>query len=295
MAENISIEGSVAVVTGGASGIGKGITKALLNNGATVVVADIEEKPINDTLNEFSDLGSVDGFVTDVASEESVENLSTYVYKTYGKCNLLFNNAGVGSGGGGKAWQNEPNDWKWCFSVNVFGPAHGVISFVPKMIASGEPGHIINTSSGDGGFAPVPMASVYASSKAAVSCFTEALNHQLMDETKNMGASVFYPSGGLMNTGLFTSQRNRPKELERIRGGTGRKSMSFEELKDLLEKAGRDVKVADLDEMGEFVVQAVRERRYIIGRDLEDTVELLHRRAEAISAFLCPPHHDMGI
>ncbi|MBC83545.1 MAG: short-chain dehydrogenase [Acidimicrobiaceae bacterium] len=295
MAENILIEGSVAVVTGGASGIGKGITKALLNNGATVVVADIEEKPINDTLNEFSDLGSVDGFVTDVASEESVENLSTYVYKTYGKCNLLFNNAGVGSGGGGKAWQNEPNDWKWCFSVNVFGPAHGVISFVPKMIASGEPGHIINTSSGDGGFAPVPMASVYASSKAAVSCFTEALNHQLLDETKNMGASVFYPSGGLMNTGLFTSQRNRPKELERIRGGTGRKSMSFEELKDLLEKAGRDVKVADLDEMGEFVVQAVRERRYIIGRDLEDTVELLHRRAEAISAFLCPPHHDMGI
>ena len=154
---------------------------------------------------------------------------------------------------------------------------------------------VINTSSGDGGFAPVPMASVYASSKAAVSCFTEALNHQLIEETDNMGASVFYPSGGLMNTGLFTSQRNRPKELERVRGGTGRKSMSFEELKSLLEKAGRDVKVADLDEMGEFVVAAVKERRYIIGRDLDDTVELLHRRADAISDFLCPPHHEMGI
>tara|TARA_B100001996_G_scaffold31989_1_gene24197 strand:+ start:204 stop:1091 length:888 start_codon:yes stop_codon:yes gene_type:complete len=295
MAENISIEGSVSVVTGGASGIGKGIVKALLNNGGTVVIADIEETPINETIEEFSDLGTVDGYVTDVANEESVEALSDYVFDTYGKCNILFNNAGVGSGGGGKAWQNEPNDWKWCFSVNVFGPAHGVISFVPKMISSGEPGHVINTSSGDGGFAPVPMASVYASSKAAVSCFTEALNHQLLDETENMGASVFYPSGGLMNTGLFTSQRNRPKELERVRGGTGRKSMSFEELKGLLEKAGRDVKVADLDEMGEFVVQAVRERRYIIGRDLEDTVDLLHRRADAISDFLCPPHHDMGI
>jgi len=295
MAENISIEGSVSVVTGGASGIGKGIVKALLNNGGTVVIADIEETPINETIEEFSDLGTVDGYVTDVANEESVEALSNYVFDTYGKCNILFNNAGVGSGGGGKAWQNEPNDWKWCFSVNVFGPAHGVISFVPKMISSGEPGHVINTSSGDGGFAPVPMASVYASSKAAVSCFTEALNHQLLDETENMGASVFYPSGGLMNTGLFTSQRNRPKELERVRGGTGRKSMSFEELKGLLEKAGRDVKVADLDEMGEFVVQAVRERRYIIGRDLEDTVDLLHRRADAISDFLCPPHHDMGI
>ena len=295
MAENISIEGSVAVVTGGASGIGKGIVKALLNNGGTVIIADIEETPITETVKAFSDLGHVDGYVTDVANEESVEALSNYVFDTYGKCNILFNNAGVGSGGGGKAWQNEPNDWKWCFSVNVFGPAHGVISFVPKMIASGEPGHVINTSSGDGGFAPVPMASVYASSKAAVSCFTEALNHQLLDETENMGASVFYPSGGLMNTGLFTSQRNRPKELERIRGGTGRKSMSFEELKNLLEKAGRDVKVADLDEMGEFVVQAVSERRYLIGRDLEDTVDLLHRRADAISDFLCPPHHDMGI
>tara|TARA_Y100000748_G_C15468012_1_gene477691 strand:+ start:705 stop:1604 length:900 start_codon:yes stop_codon:yes gene_type:complete len=293
--ENIDIKGSVAVVTGGANGIGKGIVKALLTRGASVVIADIEEPVLAETVKELSQFGPLDSFVTDVADETSVEALSEYVFDTQGKCNLLFNNAGVGSGGGGKAWQNEPNDWKWCFSVNVFGTAHGVISFVPKMIESGEPGHVINTSSGDGGFAPVPMASVYASSKAAVSCFTEALNHQLLSETNNMAASVFYPSGGLMNTGLFTSQRNRPEELQRVRGGTGRKSMSFDELKDLLEKAGRDVNVADLDELGSFVVQATHERRFIIGRDLESTVELLHRRADAISTFQCPPHHDMGI
>tara|TARA_Y100000746_G_scaffold31706_1_gene23896 strand:+ start:589 stop:1488 length:900 start_codon:yes stop_codon:yes gene_type:complete len=293
--ENIDIKGSVAVVTGGANGIGKGIVKALLTRGASVVIADIEEPVLAETVKELSQFGPLDSFVTDVADETSVEALSEYVFDTQGKCNLLFNNAGVGSGGGGKAWQNEPNDWKWCFSVNVFGTAHGVISFVPKMIESGEPGHVINTSSGDGGFAPVPMASVYASSKAAVSCFTEALNHQLLSETNNMAASVFYPSGGLMNTGLFTSQRNRPEELQRVRGGTGRKSMSFDELKDLLEKAGRDVNVADLDELGSFVVQATHERQFIIGRDLEGTVELLHRRADAISTFQCPPHHDMGI
>ena len=293
--ENINIEGSVAVVTGGANGIGKGIVKALLSRGASVVIADIEEPVLAETVKELSQFGPLDSFVTDVADETSVEALSEYVFDTQGKCNLLFNNAGVGSGGGGKAWQNEPNDWKWCFSVNVFGTAHGVISFVPKMIESGEPGHVINTSSGDGGFAPVPMASVYASSKAAVSCFTEALNHQLLSETDNMAASVFYPSGGLMNTGLFTSQRNRPEELQRVRGGTGRKSMTFDEMKDLLEKAGRDIKVADLDELGSFVVEATHERRFIIGRDLEDTVDLLHRRADAISTFQCPPHHDMGL
>lgn len=291
----LEIDGSVAVVTGGANGIGKGIVRALLERGATVVVADIEADVIDATVAEFADLGPVSGWQTDVSDEASVEALADHVFATHGKCNLLVNNAGVGSGGGGKAWQNEPNDWKWCFGVNVFGVAQGVISFVPRMIESGEPGHVVNTSSGDGGFAPVPMASVYASSKAAVSCFSEALHHQLLAETDNMAASVFYPSGGLMNTGLFTSQRNRPAELERVRGGTGRKSMTFEEMKGLLEKAGRDVKVADLDELGHFVVDGVAERRYIIGRDLEDTVDLLHRRADAVGRFECPPHHEMGL
>jgi|TARA_Y100000294_G_scaffold28635_3_gene24167 NAD(P)-dependent dehydrogenase (short-subunit alcohol dehydrogenase family) len=293
----LGIEGAVAVVTGGANGIGKGIVRALLERGATVVIADIEEPVLDATVaelrSEFED--AVSGRQTDVSDEASVEALADHVFTTFGRCNVLFNNAGVGSGGGGKAWTNEPNDWKWCFGVNVFGTAHGVISFVPRMIESGQPGHVVNTSSGDGGFAPVPMASVYASSKAAVSCFTEALNHQLLVEAEGMGASVFYPSGGLMNTGLFTAQRNRPDHLQRVRGGTGRAGMTFDELKTLLEKAGRDVKVADLDELGRFVVDSVSERRYIIARDLDDTIDLLHRRADAIGRFEVPPHHDMGL
>ena len=294
----LEIEGALAVVTGGANGIGKGIVRALLERGATVVIADIEEPVLDATVAELGvEFGesAVSGVQTDVSDEASVEALADHVFATFGRCNVLFNNAGVGSGGGGKAWTNEPNDWKWCFGVNVFGTAHGVISFVPRMIESGQPGHVVNTSSGDGGFAPVPMASVYASSKAAVSCFTEALHHQLLDEAEGMGASVFYPSGGLMNTGLFTAQRNRPEHLQRVRGGTGRISMTFGELKALLEKSGRDVKVADLDELGRFVVGCTAERRYVIARDLDDTIDLLHRRADAIGRFEVPPHHDMGL
>jgi NAD(P)-dependent dehydrogenase (short-subunit alcohol dehydrogenase family) len=289
----ISITDSVAVVTGGASGIGKGIVGALLRRGASVVIADIEQSAIDETVAELADAGSVSGVRTDITDEHSVAALADAVFEQHGKVNLLYNNAGVTSGGGGKPWQQEPNDWRWCFGVNVFGTAICTSEFVPRMIEGGEPGQVVNTSSGDGGFAPVPAASVYAASKAAVSCFTEALHHNLVSEQTQLRASVFYPAGGLQRTGLFTAQRNRPEHLQRVGEGTGRKSMSFDEMKTLLEKAGRDVKEADLDAQGDFVVEQTLARRYIITMDLRDTVDLLHRRADAIGNFEVPPHHGM--
>ena len=291
----LTIDGAVAVVTGGAGGIGKGIVRALLAKGATVVIADVEEPALDAAVTQMTGLGAVEGVLCDVSDFDSVVALADQVFAVHGHCNLLFNNAGVGAGGGGRAWDHEPNDWKWCFGVNVFGTANGVMAFVPRMIESGQPGQVVNTSSGDGGFAPVPMASVYASSKAAVSCLTEALHHQLVTDGTRLGASVFYPSGGLMNTGLFNSHRNRPPELERILRPARRSSMTFDELKARLEAAGRDVTVADLDDLGRFVVAGAADRRYVIARDLAETVDLLHRRAEAIGRFEVPPHHDMGI
>ena len=255
----------------------------------------MEEPALDAAVTQMTGLGAVEGVLCDVSDFDSVVALADQVFAVHGHCNLLFNNAGVGAGGGGRAWDHEPNDWKWCFGVNVFGTANGVMAFVPRMIESGQPGQVVNTSSGDGGFAPVPMASVYASSKAAVSCLTEALHHQLVTDGTRLGASVFYPSGGLMNTGLFNSHRNRPPELERVLRPARRSSMTFDELKVRLEAAGRDVTVADLDDLGRFVVAGAADRRYVIARDLADTVDLLHRRAEAIGRFEVPPHHDMGI
>ena len=291
----IEIEGTVAVVTGGAGGIGKGIVGALLRRGATVVIADIEQDSIDATVDEFAALGPVSGLRTDITDEASVKALADHVYATHGRVNLLYNNAGVTSGGGGKPWQQEPNDWRWCFGVNVFGTAICTSEFVPRMLEGGEAGQVINTSSGDGGFAPVPTASVYAASKAAVSCFTEALHHNLVMEDTQLRASVFYPSGGLLRTGLFTASRNRPEKLQRVGEGTGRKSMTFDEMKGMLEKAGRDVTEADLDALGDYVVAETAARRYIITMDLRDTVDLLHRRADAIGELRVPPHHGMPV
>ena len=293
--DHFHIPGSTAVVTGGASGIGKGIAKALLRRGARVVIADIEEPVLEQAVGELSPLGRVEGMRTDVSDEDSVTALADHVFEAHGACNLLFCNAGVTSGGGGKPWQQEPNDWRWCFGVNVFGVAICTWAFVPRMIDSGQPGHVIVTSSGDGGFAPVPTASVYASSKAAASCFTEALNANLISEGTNLRASVFYPSGGLMNTGLFNAQRNRPEHLQRVGAATGRGSLTFDELKTLVaEMRGSEPEVADLDELGEYVLDGVQERRYVIARDLDSTAELLHLRAEAIGRAEMPRGHDLA-
>jgi NAD(P)-dependent dehydrogenase (short-subunit alcohol dehydrogenase family) len=291
----LRLEGAVAVVTGGAGGIGRGIARALLRRGAHVVIADVEAGAITAAVDDLGPLGPVAGHRVDITDEAAVAEMADAVYDAHGRVDLLFNNAGVTSGGGGKPWQQEPNDWRWCFGVNVFGMAICTSTFVPRMIAGGEPGQIVNTSSGDGGFAPVPMASVYAASKAAVSCFTESLHHNLVSEGTALRASVFYPSGGLLRTGLFTASRNRPDHLARRGEATGRRSMTFDEMKAMLARAGRDVTEVDLDELGDFAVTEAAARRYIIARDLDRTVGLLHRRADAIGRREIPPHHGMPV
>lgn len=293
MAHIGEIEGKVAVVTGGAHGIGRGIVEALLEEGARVTIADIEVPVLDAAVAELRDRGDVSGIRTDVSDFASVDALAAAVFERHGACHLLFNNAGVTSGGGGLPWEQEPNDWKWCFGVNVFGVANGVDAFVPRMIASGEPGVIVNTSSGDGGIAPVPYASVYAASKAAISCFTEALAHQLVDNGTNLRAAVFYPSGGLMDTGLWTAQRNRPAELARQHEHAPGPVVTFAEFRDRLAAAGHDVEIADLLELGRFVVGEIKKDSYVIGHKLDEAAALLHARADAIGRGELPPHHNL--
>ena len=283
------LDGKVAVVTGAAAGIGRGIVEALLDEGARVVIADIEAPVLDRTVTELSSRGDVRGVVTDVSDSRSVEELAHLVFEEYGACHVLWNNAGVTSGGGGNPWEQEPNDWRWCFGVNVFGTANGVLAFVPKMIESGEPGVVVTTSSGDGGIAPVPYASVYASSKAAISCFTEALAHQFIAQKTNLRASIFYPSGGLLETGLWEAQRNRPAELARQKPRPPAPGTTFAEFKATLAAAGRPTDTVDLAELGRFAVQGVKEGRFVISHNLDQAGRLLHARADAIADGELPP------
>lgn len=284
--------GKVAVVTGGASGVGLAIARALAGEGAKLVLADVEKPALDRAVAEISEGGAeVTGVVTDVSRAEAVEALAEQVFAQHGACHLLFNNAGVGAPSV-NAWETTPNDWKWVHGVNVMGVVHGIQSFVPRMIASGQEGVVINTSSGDGGIEGLPGQAVYATSKAAISVLTECLEAGLRSENTKLRACVFYPSGGLLKTGIWTCDRNRPQELARekeVQGGT----QSVDDFLEAARKAGMEIPVQDLDELAQFLLQGLREERFVVMIGLEQAADTLRQRAERIARGELPlvgPH-----
>ncbi len=272
-----SFKDKIAVVTGGASGIGKAIVKALLGEGATVVIADVEQSALDSAVAELSSVGSVSGIQVDVSSAESVNALADKVYAEHGNCHLLFNNAGVAAPSA-NVWETTVNDWKWVHGVNVMGVIHGIQAFVPKMIASGEQCHVINTSSGDGGISPLPYQSVYASSKAAVSIITECLGAQLMSEETNVRATLFYPSGGVLDTGIWTTDRNRPADLAREKPYDP--VPSVEDFKEAAAAVGHELQFQDLDELAQYLLTGIREQRFIVMINVNEAEDTLTDRAQ---------------
>ena len=275
----------VAVVTGGASGIGRSIVKELLAAGAKVVIADVEQGALDRVLAEFEGAGDLRGVVTDVSSADSVNALADAVYEAHGVCHLLFNNAGVAAPSA-NVWETTPNDWTWVHGVNVHGVIYGIQAFVPRMIAGGEEGHVINTSSGDGGISPLPYQSVYAFSKAAVSCISECLAAQLESEGTNLGASVFYPSGGLLDTGIWTTDRNRPQDLAREKPYDP--VPTVQDFKVAAEAAGMELPLQDLDELARYCLQGILDKRFVIMIRVEEAQETLQNRAERIGRAALP-------
>lgn len=275
----------VAVVTGGASGIGKALAKALVAEGAKVVIADVEEPALEAACEELG--GGVVGVVTDVSDPASVQALADRVYEEHGACHLLFNNAGVAAPNLA-LWETEPSDFQWVHGVNVQGVAHGVQAFVPRMIEAGQEGYVINTSSGDGGISPLAEQVVYASSKAAVSIMTECLHAQLVGRDTKLKAAIFYPSGGILDTGIWSTKRNRPKELARRVEVGAEQETTFDEFMELAKGAGMDLPVQDLDELARFALEGIRNEDFVIMIHRETMEAQLTERAAKLARGECP-------
>jgi NAD(P)-dependent dehydrogenase (short-subunit alcohol dehydrogenase family) len=196
----------VAVVTGGASGIGLGIAKTLARAGVRIALLDLEERalaPAEASVREVG--GDVVGIPADVSSRYSLDAAAQRVLENYGRVDVLCNNAGVVVLGA--LADATAEDWRWVMGVNLMGAVNGVAAFLPHIRAQGG-GHIVNTASTQG-LSASPGLGVYTASKYAVVAYSETLRLELAPE--NIGVSVLCP--GIVNTKILEAARNRPAEL----------------------------------------------------------------------------------
>jgi NAD(P)-dependent dehydrogenase (short-subunit alcohol dehydrogenase family) len=198
------LRGKVAVVTGGASGIGKGIATMLAAEGMRVVVADIEQGPLDETAAQ---IGAV-AVPTDVSDVESVRALAKEAVGRFGTVHVVCNNAGIGPLA--PIADLTMDDWHWIIGVNLYGVIHGVQVFLPILEANPDGGHIVNTASMAGLVAP-PRLGAYSVTKYGVVALTEVLAAELAAAGSKVGASVLCP--GTVRTNIGTSSRNRPEHL----------------------------------------------------------------------------------
>lgn len=257
------LSGKVAVVTGGANGIGRAMVERFVAEGMKVVLADINESVLATAVAEITASGGdVIGVPTDVSKLESVEALRDATYARYGAAHVVCNNAGVASGAYGRLWEHEVNDWRFAFSVHVYGVINGIKAFVPVMLENGDEGHIINTSSHNGGFAPIASSATYATCKSAVVTISECLWGQLQEVGSKIGVSVLFPSGktkGLLNTGIWQT-RERPAEYATDKPvDTGSK---MQEWIKSMEAAGTPVAFTPLTEVADTVIDGLLNDRF---------------------------------
>jgi NAD(P)-dependent dehydrogenase (short-subunit alcohol dehydrogenase family) len=198
------IAGAVAVVTGGAAGIGRGIAEQLLAEHATVVIADIERLALDAAA---AAIGATPVAV-DVSDPSSVRALAEAVTGRFGRVDIVVNNAGVGPQG--RISDLTHRDWQWLLGVNLGGVTNGIEAFLPHLRANPRGGHIVNTASMSA-FSPLPGLGAYAASKAAVCALSEALAAELAQDGLAIGVTILAPGG--VRTNIARSLRNRPAEL----------------------------------------------------------------------------------
>ena len=204
------LNNKVAVITGAGSGIGRGIAEHAAKAGMCLVLADINEKGLNETLAMVKSCGvEAISRVTDVSGLDEVENLASQTYETFQNCHLLFNNAGVL----GPASLSEVNRemYDWLININLGGCFNGIHAFLPRMKASGEESHIIATCS-TSGFIAYPMLGLYSASKFGIRGLMTSLRSELAMSNSNIGVSIVCPGEVTTNIVNSTFQSNEPAE-----------------------------------------------------------------------------------
>ncbi|WP_394757623.1 SDR family oxidoreductase [Rhodoferax sp.] len=255
----IDFKNKTAVLTGAGSGFGLECARIGARLGMNLVLADVQQDALDRASAEMQALGApVLAVQLDVAKAEQVEALGRAVLARFGAPHLVFNNAGVGSGG--LIWENSAADWEWVIGVNLMGVAHGLRVFTPMMLdaAKNDPawrGHIVNTAS-MAGLLNAPNMGVYSASKHAVVSMSETLYQDLALVTDQISASVLCPF--FVPTGISQSHRNRPTDASVVK--PTRSQLIGQAMSDKAVGAGK-VSAADV---AQKVFDAVATRQFYI-------------------------------
>ena len=270
-----TLDGRVAVVTGAGSGIGRALARRFVDEGMSVVAADVEASALDGTV-AGSDAVPV---VCDVGDPDAVEALAAVTYERFGAAHLVCANAGVFQGG--ISWERSLEDWQWVLGVNLWGVIHAVKAFVPRMIEGGDEGHVVVTSS-MAGLACAPFSGPYQTSKFGAYTVAESLAHDLQASGISIGVSALCP--GSVATRIGESGRNRPDDLP-AKGGD---DVTFVEgaLVELTSTRG-----ADPAEVAAHVVAGVRAGDFLIPTN-DDYADQLRVHTDAQIRRELPPMAD---
>lgn len=282
-----ALEGKVGVITGGAGGIGSALGRRFGQEGMKVVLADVLPEHLDQAVAALRTEGvDATGVVTDVGDYESVQHLARTAVATYGTVHVVCNNAGTGGVSEGYMWEHDLADWRWGMEVNVLGVVHGIRAFTPILLAQDE-GHIVNTCSGNGGFAPIgrgatggPANAVYPMTKAAVLCLTESLYSHLQMAGSRVKASVLFPAG-FLNTGIWESWRHRP---ERYAPTQERRTPlpTLAAVVERFESAGVQVEFTPLERVADQVVAGLLSGDFWMIGDASKSDDIVALKAESI-------------
>ena len=250
--------GKVAVITGAASGIGRGLADRCVEQSMKVVLADLDEEGLAQAESELQAKGATTLTVpTDVSKAEDVETLAQKTLDAFGGVHLLFNNAGVGSGG--SVWEIPLAEWQWVMGVNLWGVIHGVRTFVPLMLDQESECHVVNTASMAGLLADRGFG-VYCVSKHGVVALSEILHHELAHAEAKVKVSVLCP--GYVKTGIFANiSKLRPAESQT---DSHAQPMSAEEEESRWHEIAESRKVLPVEAIAEAVFDAICDERFYV-------------------------------
>jgi len=288
-------KGKVAVITGGASGVGSSLAFALGRRGAKIAVGDVDKSAMAKVRTDLAaeNIESIVEFC-DVTSLESLNDLADKAHATFGSIDLVFANAGIGAGESGAIWDYSEKDWQWCFNVNMWGVINSIRAFMPRLVAQNTQAHFVVTGSSNGAMMVYPDAPIYTASKAAVHAITENLHYQVQAAQSPVKVSALFPGPHVVETGLFNSGRVRPQDLKKEVEGNASGISSVEDMKKMCAEFGIELQTTHPDEVAAMALEGLQQDAFWLLETTPETDKKIRARADMILNRETPVPNRVG-